>query len=174
MVYLLKGNPVLDNWLIALIIAVVLMAFTLALLPHIEHIMKRSKSGRSGKQKNGSGSSGRGVKSAGPLNYALAPKNPDVMAGALFELLSMKLSFKEINAFADLVVSPEMMDRYINHLYARSSLAQFAEKVAFLSKSMEINRFTDSDRARVANALRHKASKEYRLLEIQKNLDNIF
>jgi hypothetical protein len=163
----------LGNWLTVLIIAVVLMAFALALLPHIEHALKRSKSGRSGKQKSGSGATGRGVKSAGPVNYALAPKMPDVMAGALFELLSMKLSFKEINAFADLIVSPEMIERYIDHLSARSSLTQFAKKVAFLSKSMEVNRFTDGDRARVANALRHKASKEYKLLEIQRNLDDI-
>ena len=79
----------MENWLTVLIIVVVLMGVALALLPHIERAVKGHKSGQSPSNRPG-------AKRAAPANYALAPKHPDVMAAALFELLSLKLSFKEI------------------------------------------------------------------------------
>ncbi|MBN2289695.1 MAG: hypothetical protein JXQ83_10220 [Candidatus Glassbacteria bacterium] len=157
----------MENWLTALIIAVILMAVALSLLPHLERRALGRKPGRAVKP-------GPDPAAGGPENYGLAPKNPDVMAGAMFELLSLKLNFKEITAFADLVISEEMTARYLDRLAARSSLAKFARNLAYLCNSMKFNGFTPEDRARVAEALRVKARKEYKLLEIQKNLDNIF
>jgi len=169
----------MEIWLTVLIIAVVLMAATLALLPRLEHREKRPGPGSGSKAGPGAGRSRYrpalgGAASAGAANYALAPKHPDVMAGALFELLSRKLSFKEITAFVDLVISPELTARYIDRLSAKSSLAGFAEGLAYLCNSMEANGFTEQQRARVAQALLHKARKEYKLLEIQKNLEDLF
>jgi hypothetical protein len=168
----------LETWLTVLIIAVILMAAAMAWLSHSGRAAGGSKPGSAGRYKPGAGSSGRlsatGGKPAEPANYGLAPRHPDVMAGALFELLSLKLSFKEITAFADLVISPEMTARYLERLAAKASLVKFADNLGYLCRSMEVNGFTPEDRTRVADALRHKARKEYKLLEIQKNLDDLF
>ena len=157
----------METWLTVLIIAIILMAVALAWLQRMGRGVKDSKTGAPGRHK--AGRSG-----AGPVNYLLAPRHPDAMAGALFELLSRKLSFKEITAFVELVISPEMTTRYLERLSAKTSLAKFAEGLAFLCNSMEVNGFTPEQRARVAEALRHKTRKEYKLLEVQKNLDDLF
>ena len=107
-------------------------------------------------------------------NYSLAPRQPEVMAAALFELVSQILNYEQLSAFAALVASAEMTDRYIERLSSRKSTAKIARPLAFLCDSMKANAFTDHERGEVSTALQRKADKEHKLLQIHKNLDRIF
>ncbi|MEA2063459.1 MAG: hypothetical protein U9P14_07175 [Gemmatimonadota bacterium] len=155
----------MEPWVLILLMLIALMAFAVPLLHAIS---------RSGTRVAGTRACGNSSSPASPVNYRLAPRHPDVMAAALFELLSTRLGFDEITAFSDLVISAELTGRYLNRVSARPKLAQFAENLAFLCRSMEVNGFSDSDRARVSEALHSKASMEYKLLQIHKNMDKIF
>lgn len=155
----------MEYWLLALIVVVLLMAEVLRLL-------NRSRKG--GKKYSSAPAANKKFTASRRVNYALAPRDPEVMAGALFEQLSQILNAQQLSAFASLVTSPEMTDRYIERLASRQSTAAIARQLAFLCDSMEANGYTASDRATVANALQRKADKEYKLLQIHKNLDKIF
>ena len=153
----------MELWLLILIVIVLVMAEALHLLNmhrkpskrYSRKISRRSRKGNAG------------------TNYHLAPRNPEVMAGALLALLSLKLNYEQMTAFADLVASPELTARYIERLAARRSTAGFARQLAFLCDSMEVNGFTPEDREIVSAALKRKADNEYKLLQIHKNLDKI-
>ena len=107
-------------------------------------------------------------------NYALAPKNPDIMSAALFELLSTKLGFNELIAFSDIILHPPMLVKYLNALKEKQGMKEFAEGLEFLCRSMTVNGFGDDARIRVAEGLRRKANNEFKMLKIQKNMDKIF
>ncbi|MBW7995637.1 MAG: hypothetical protein FVQ81_03480 [Candidatus Glassbacteria bacterium] len=106
-------------------------------------------------------------------NYKLAPREPDVMAGALFGLLAEILNHGQMTAFADLVTSSEMTARYIDRLAAREATAGVAEKLAFLNEAMDLNGYGGAERARVASVLKSRADNQYKLLEIHRNMDKI-
>ena len=91
----------------------------------------------------------------------------------MLELLSLKLNYEQMSAFAELVASPELTARYLERLAARRNTAGFARQLAFLCDSMEVNAFTPEDRALVSSTLKRKADNEYKLLQIHKNLDKI-
>ncbi|MFH1071289.1 MAG: hypothetical protein V1794_16850 [Candidatus Glassbacteria bacterium] len=155
----------LEYWLLILIAVVLAMAEVLRLM-HVG-----GGSGRSGaKAFRPSGAAPAG---GSPLNYSLAPRDLEVMAAALFELLSQKLNYEQLKAFAGFVVSPEMTDRYVARLAANQTTEGLARGLGFLCDSMKVNGFTDSQRAQVSAALDRKADKEYKLLAIHKNLDKI-
>ena len=107
-------------------------------------------------------------------NYALAPKNPDIMAAALFELLSTRLGFNELVAFADIMLHPPMLIKYLNALKEKPGMQEFADRLEFLCRAMSAHGFSEAQRAGVAEALRRKANNEFKMLKIQKNMDKIF
>jgi len=155
----------MEIWLIVLAVIVLVMAEVLYWLKGIRRNAPASPS---------TPSPGRLRIGTPRMNYDLAPKDPDVMAGFLFDLLSQKLNYKQMLAFAELVASPELTSRYIQRLASRSSTAALARQLAFLCESMEVNGFTPAQRAQVSESLLHKANKEYKLLKIHKNLDKLF
>ncbi len=106
-------------------------------------------------------------------NYALAPREPDVMAGALFDLLAEILNHEQMVAFADLVTSGELTRRYIVKLAGLAATAASAEKLAFYNEAMDVNGYGGAERARVAEVIRRRADKQYKLLEIHRNMDKI-
>ncbi len=110
----------------------------------------------------------------GRFNYGLAPRNPDVMAGALFSTLSSRLGYEQMLAFAELVVSPELTDRYLERLADAPGNGTTSRQLAFLCGAMEANGYTPEQRARVSEALEARARKEYKLLKIHKSLHKIF
>ena len=156
----------LDYWALVLIIVVVVMAETLRL------VYAGRRRAEKGSLKSGPGSSATPISGA-RANFSLAPRDPEVMTGALFELLSQKLNYEQLKAFAGLVASAEMTDRYLARLATGQSTGAFARSLAFLCESMKVNGFTDQQRALVSAALERKADKEYKLLTIHKNLDKI-
>lgn len=107
-------------------------------------------------------------------NYALAPKNPDIMAAALFELLSTRLGFNELVAFADIMLHPPMLEKYLNALKVKPEMQEFADGLGFLCRAMNAHGFSEAQKAGVAEALRRKANNEFKMLKIQKNMDRIF
>ena len=154
----------MEYWVLILIGIVVVMAELLRWL---------NKSSRRRKTSYQAADSGRIRPPATGANYSLAPRQPEVMAGALFELLSLILNYDQLSAFAALVTSAEMTDRYIERLSSRKSTAIIAKQLAFLCDSMKANSFSERDRGEVSTTLQRKADKEYKLLQIHKNLDKI-
>jgi len=155
----------MEYWVLILIGIVLVMAELLRWL---------NRSSSRGKTSYQAAGSGRITPPPSGANYSLAPRQPEVMAGALFELLSQILNYEQLSAFSDLVTSAEMTDRYIQRLASRKSTAKIAGQLAFLCDSMKANAFTDQDRGEVSTALQRKADKEHKLLQIHKNLDKIF
>lgn len=156
----------LEYWALILIIVVVVMAETLRLV--------YAGGRRSGRGGPGTSPNSAAAYTGGPrANFSLAPRDPEVMAAALFELLSQKLNYEQMKAFAGLVASAEMTDRYLARLASGQSTGALARSLAFLCEAMKFNGFTDAQRAVVSAALERKADKEYKLLTIHKNLDKI-
>jgi len=154
----------MEYWILILIGVVLVMAELLRWL---------NKSSRRRKTVPPAAGSGRIMPPSPDINYSLAPRHPEVMAGALFELLSQILNYDQLSAFAALVASPEMTDRYIERLASRKSTSKIAKQLAFLCDSMKANAFSEQERGEVSTALQRKADKEYKLLQIHKNLDKI-
>lgn len=155
----------MEYWVLILIGIVLVMAELLRWL---------NRSRRRKKTSLPAAGSGRIMPPPAGINYSLAPRHPEVMTGALFDLLSQILNHEQLSAFANLVASPEMTDRYIERLAQRKPTAKIAKQLAFLCDSMKANGFTEQDRILVSTALQRKADKEYKLLQIHKNLDKIF
>jgi hypothetical protein len=107
------------------------------------------------------------------VSYALAPKEPDVMAGTLFGLLAEILNHGQMVAFSDIVLSSEMTRRYIERLGTREATAATAGKLAFFNEAMDVNGYGGEQRGRVAEVIRRRADKQYKLLEIHRNMDKI-
>ena len=156
-----------EIWLIALLVAVLLMA---------ELVRISRNSAQEGGPRTGSRKSGRRAarRSATPgANYRLAPREPDVMAGALFDLLAEILSYEQMIKFAGIVTSSEMTERYIGLLASREATRQVAKKLAFYNEAMDLNGYTGAERERVSAVMKRRADKQYKLLAIHKNLDKI-
>lgn len=153
-------------------LALVLLALILVMAVVLAVMRGRAAAPRAGGRKP-RGASGARRAPARTMSYHLAPKNPDVMAGMLFELLAARLNFNEMTAFADLIGSPAMTERYLERL-ASGSNPEFADQVAFLCRAMQVHGYSDDERMRVSEAIAARARKERKLLEIQKNLDKIF
>ena len=154
-------------WLIALLVAVLLMGELVRISRGHSH-----ETGRPRKKGRGAGARTRKVSSPG-ANYKLAPREPDVMAGALFDLLAEVLNYQQMTSFAELVTSSAMTERYIDLLAAREATRQVAKKLAFYNEAMDLNGYTDAERARVSDVMKRRADKQYKLLAIHKNLDKI-
>jgi len=152
-----------EIWLIALLVAVLLMA-------ELVRISRKAEP-RSGGRKSGQRAAKR--KATPGANYRLAPREPDVMAGALFDLLAEVLSYEQMIKFAEIVTSSEMTERYIGLLASRESSRQTAKKLAFYNEAMDLNGYTGAERARVSAVISRRADKQYKLLAIHKNLDKI-
>ena len=158
-------NRLMEYWVLIFIGIVLVMAELLRWL---------NRSRRRRKTSHPAAGSGHIMPTPAGINYSLAPRHPEVMAGALFDLLSQILNYEQLSAFANLVASPEMTDRYIERLAPRKSTAKIARQLAFLCDSMKTNGFTEHDRGVVSTAFQRKADKEYKLLQIHKNIDKIF
>jgi hypothetical protein len=152
----------METWLIILVIAVLVMAEFLRI------IGKGGKTPRKGFARYLRREPSRNV------NYRLAPRNPEVMAGALFDLLTRKLNYEQMLAFGELVTSSEVTRQYVNRLAERKATESLALELAFLAESMEANGFTPEQRVQVSEALLRKTRNEYKLLKIQKNMDKLF
>ena len=157
-----------EIWLLILLGAVLLMA-------EIVRIASRRNAGSRPARAAGKSAGRAGVRKMANsrANYKLAPREPDVMGGALFGLLAEILNHGQMTAFADLVTSSEMTARYIDRLAAREATAGVAEKLAFLNEAMDLNGYGGAERARVASVLNSRADKQYKLLAIQRNMDKI-
>jgi hypothetical protein len=156
-----------EIWLIALLVAVLLMG-------ELVRISRNSaRNGSPGGRSRKSGGRAVRKRSIPGANYKLAPREPDVMAGALFDLLAEVLSHQQMTKFAGIVTSSEMTERYISLLAAREATRQVAKKLAFYNEAMDLNGYTDAERARVSSVLTRRADKQYKLLAIHKNFDKI-
>lgn len=161
----------MEEWLFIILLAVVMvMAVVLSLINSRGRAAAARAAGGPETGPRSANGAPRGPLPPALANYHLAPKNPEVMAAAIFELLSRKLSFQEMLAFADLVHSQELTRRYIETLGSGA----LASGLAFLCESMVANGFSEQDRLSVSAALRQKTSHEYKLLKIHKNLDKLF
>ncbi|HUU27426.1 MAG TPA: hypothetical protein VM123_06410 [archaeon] len=162
----------MEIWLIALIVVILVMAEVLRTLS------KRGRAaGWTGKRPSRGAffHPGRGAYTSDiRVNYALAPRAPEIMAAALFDLLSRKLNYEQMLVVSELIASPSLTGQYIERLASRSSTVDLAEQLAFLSNSMEANGFTPEERLKVSEALVKKTNREYKLLKIHKNMDKLF
>lgn len=159
----------LEIWFLILLGAVIVMA-------EIVRMARRSSSGPAGRRGSARTPGGRKVRrhaSRAGANYRLAPRDPEVMAGAMFDLMAEILNYDQMSSFAEFVASPELTDRYVARLAGRQSTRAVADKLAFFNEAMEANGFTAEDRVRLSRALQRRAEKQYKLLEIHKNLDKI-
>ena len=159
-----------EYWFLALLAAVLMMAELMRMtrrgnLPGATP-SKRRRPGRAT-------GSGKHPSPRPQANYALAPREPDVMAGTLFDLLAEILNHDQMVAFSDIVISGEMTCRYIEKLAGLEVTAAVAEKLAFYNEAMDANRFGGAQRIRVAEVIRRRADKQYKLLEIHRNMDKI-
>ena len=63
--------------------------------------------------------------------------------------------------------------RYIERLGTREATAATAGKLAFFNEAMDVNGYGGEQRGRVAEVIRRRADKQYKLLEIHRNMDKI-
>jgi hypothetical protein len=160
----------LETWFMILLGAVLLMAE----LVRITRRSRTSDAPRAPRRKRkGAAKTGKVRSPKAQANYALAPRQPDVMAGALFDLLAEILNHGQMVAFSDIVLSGEMTHRYIVRLGTREATAAAAEKLAFYNGAMDVNGYGGAERGRVAEVIRRRADKQYKLLEIHRNMDKI-
>ncbi len=159
-----------EYWFLTLLAAVLVMA-------ELVRIARRGglPGARPAKRRKPGSATGDGERpgSRPQVNYALAPREPDVMAGALFDLLAEILNHEQMVAFSDLVTSGELTRRYIAKLACLEATAAAAEKLAFYNEAMDVNGYGGAERARVAEVIRRRADKQYKLLEIHRNMDKI-
>jgi len=130
--------------------------------------------GAGGRKPRGAHGARRAPSGARNLNYSLAPRKPEVMAGMLFELLATRLNFEEMLSFADLISTPATTTRYLERLAARTDLAEFTGQLEFLCHAMEAHGYSDNERIQVSQSLAARARQERKLLTIHKNVDKIF
>lgn len=130
--------------------------------------------GAGGRKPRGAHGARRAPSSARNLNYSLAPRKPEVMAGMLFELLATRLNFEEMLSFAELVSTPATTTRYLERLAARPDLAEFTGQLEFLCRAMDVHGYSDGERFQVSQSLAARARQERKLLTIHKNADKIF
>ena len=157
-----------EIWFIVLLVAVLLMAELVRITRDNPNAMGK----RSRRERKAVARSAKRAATSG-ANYKLAPREPDVMAGALFDLLAEILSYEQMISFAGIIVTSEMTERYIGILAAREATRHFAKKLAFYNEAMDLNGYTDEERARVSAVIKRRADKQYKLLAIHKNLDKI-
>lgn len=161
----------IEVWFLVLLGAVLLMAELVRI--------SRRKGGMPGarqpkrRRRQRAAATGKRQKPRRQTNYFLAPREPDVMAGTLFDLLAEILNQGQMLAFSDIIVSGEMTRRYIERLATHEATTPTAEKLAFYNEAMEVNRYSDAERAFVAEVIRRRADKQYKLLEIHRNMDKI-
>lgn len=156
---------------LVLVFVVIILAMSVVLAWQRRRAAAQSAGGRTPR---GASGARRAAARSRSVNYSLAPRNPEVMAGMLFELLSTHLGFEEMLSFAELVSSPEMTARYLERLASKPSLAELAGQLEFLCRGMEAHDFRQAERLQVSQSLVAKANNEAKLLRIHKNLDKIF
>ncbi len=164
----------LETWFLVLLGAVLLMT-------ELVRIARRGSSSGTAPAKrrrrkrapSGTAPASKGRSPQARANYALAPRQPDVMAGALFDLLAEILNHEQMVAFSDIVLSGEMTRRYIERLGTREATAATAEKLAFYNEAMDVNGYGGAERGRVAEVIHRRADKQHKLLEIHRNMDKI-
>ncbi|MEA1997525.1 MAG: hypothetical protein U9N45_07785, partial [Gemmatimonadota bacterium] len=73
-----------------------------------------------------------GLRAEVKANFRLAPRDPEVMAAVLYDLLSQRLSYQQMLAVCEFVASPEMTGRFIERLASRKDTSSLANQMAFL------------------------------------------